>query len=197
MFIPNPRHHMQAKILVIPGSSREGSVNTQLATLAAARLKASGAAVTQISLADFPLPLVDASGFGHHPPEAMKLRDLIDAHHGLFITSPEYNAGYAAALKNALDWATVAKPGAPGTGLSGKVVALGGASPGAMGGYRGLTQLRTVLELGMGALVVPEMVAVGNAASAFKDDGSLADERSAGFLDAIVAKLIKLSLAGI
>jgi chromate reductase, NAD(P)H dehydrogenase (quinone) len=181
---------MPASILVLSGSSREGSVNTMLATLAAARLRAAGAKVTQISLADYPLPLVDASGFGNHPAEATRLRELIDAHHGMFITSPEYNAGYAPALKNALDWATVAKPGAPGTGLSGKVVALGGASPGAMGGYRGLTQLRTVLELGMGALLVPEMVAVGSAGTAFAADGSLTDERSAGFLDQIVAKLI-------
>lgn len=188
---------MQAKILVLSGSAREGSFNTRLATLATAKLAAAGAVATQISLKDFPLQLVDASGFGHHPPEAMKLRELIDAHHGLFITSPEYNAGYAPALKNALDWATVAIPSAPGTGLSGKVVALGGASPGAMGGYRGMTQLRTVLELGMGALLVPEMVAVGNAASAFKDDGSLVDERSSGFLDVVVAKLIKLSLMGV
>jgi NAD(P)H-dependent FMN reductase len=187
---------MSAKILVLSGSSRPGSVNTRLATLAAARLTAAGAQVTQISLADYPLPLVDATGFGNHPAEAMALRELIDAHHGLFIASPEYNAGYAPALKNALDWATVARPGAPGTGLAGKVVALGGASPGAMGAYRGLTQLRTVLELGMGALVIPEMVAVGNAAGAFKDDGSLNDERSAGFLDMIAARLVKLCLSG-
>ena len=40
---------MQAKILVISGSSREGSVNTKLATLAAAKFKAAGAAVTQIN----------------------------------------------------------------------------------------------------------------------------------------------------
>ncbi|MGL4728570.1 MAG: NADPH-dependent FMN reductase [Bosea sp. (in: a-proteobacteria)] len=187
---------MSAKILVLSGSSRTGSINTQLATLAAARLKAAGANVTQISLADYPLPLVDATGFGNHPKEALALRELIDAHHGLFIVSPEYNAGYTPALKNALDWTTVAKPGAPGTGLAGKVVALGGVSPGAMGGYRAMTQLRTVLELGLGALVIPEMVAVGNAGSAFKDDGSLADERSAGYLDLIVARLIKLSLSG-
>lgn len=187
---------MSAKILVLSGSSRAGSVNTQLATLAAARIGAAGGAVTQVSLADYPLPLVDATGFGNHPKEAMALRELIDAHHGLFITSPEYNAGYAPALKNALDWATVAKPGAPATGLAGKVVALGAASPGAMGGYRGLTQLRTVLELGMGALVLPEMVAVGNAGSAFAEDGSLTDERSASFLDAIAKRLVKLAASG-
>jgi chromate reductase, NAD(P)H dehydrogenase (quinone) len=178
-------------ILVLSGSSRAGSLNQKLAALAAKSINASGGKATLISLADFPLPLVDATGFGNHPAEAMKLRELIDAHKGLFLASPEYNAGYAPALKNALDWATVAKPSAPATGLAGKVVGLGAASPGPMGGYRGLTMLRTVLELGMGALVIPEMAAVGGGDAAFKADGSLADERTAGFFQAVIARLIK------
>jgi NAD(P)H-dependent FMN reductase len=178
-------------ILVFSGSSRAGSMNHKLAELAAKKIDAAGGKATLISLADYPLPFVDASGFGNHPDNAMKLRELIDAHKGLFIASPEYNAGYAPALKNALDWATVAKPGAPASGLAGKVVALGGASPGALGGYRGLTMLRTVLELGMGALVIPEMVAVGNYANAFTQAGELADERTAAFFEATVARLVK------
>lgn len=187
---------MTSKILVLSGSSRPGSFNTQLARLAARKLKTAGAEVTQISLADYPLPLVDASGFGNHPKEAMALRELIDAHQGLFIASPEYNSGYAPALKNALDWASVAKPGAPATGLAGKVVALGAASAGAMGGYRGLTQMRTVLELGFGALVLPEMVAVGLAGDAFTDAGDLKDERSAGFLESLVKRLVRTAGLG-
>jgi NAD(P)H-dependent FMN reductase len=180
-----------ATILVFSGSSRPGSINHKLAELAARTIDASGGKATLISLADFPLPMVTADGFGGAPEAAHKLRGLIDAHAGLFITSPEYNAGYTAELKNALDWATVAKPGAPATGLAGKVVGLGAASPGALGGYRGLTQLRTVLELGMGALVIPEMASVGNAGSAFAEDGSLADERTASFFQATIARLVK------
>jgi NAD(P)H-dependent FMN reductase len=181
------------KILVFSGSSRPGSLNAKLAALAAKKLTAAGAQVTLISLADYPLPLVDATGFGHAPQPAHDLRAQIDAHAGLFIASPEYNAGYAPALKNALDWASVAKPGAPATGLAGKVVALGGASPGALGSYRGLTQLRTVLELGFGALLIPEMVAVGGADKAFGEDGEITDARTSGFLDAALERLIKLS----
>jgi chromate reductase, NAD(P)H dehydrogenase (quinone) len=182
---------MSSKILVLSGSSRPGSLNMKLAELAARKLAAAGASVTEISLADFPLPLVDASGFGNAPAAATKLAELIEAHHGLFLTSPEYNSGYAPALKNALDWKTVAKPSAPATGLAGKVVALGAASAGAMGGYRGLTQLRTVIELGLGGLCIPEMVAVGGGDAAWNADGSIKDERSAGMLDALVARLIK------
>lgn len=176
-------------ILVFSGSSRPGSLNQKLAALAAARIDAGGGKATLISLADYPLPFVDATGFGNAPEPAHKLRGLIDAHKGLFIASPEYNAGYAPALKNALDWASVAKSGAPG--LAGKVVALGAASPGALGGYRGLTQLRTVLELGMGALVIPEMASVASATGAFKEDGSLADERTATFFEATIARLLR------
>jgi len=184
---------MSTKILVFAGSSRPGSVNTALATLAAARLQDLGAAVTRISLADHPLPLVDAGGFGNAPQAAHDLRALIDAHAGLFIASPEYNAGYAPALKNALDWASVAKPGAPATGLAGKVVALGGASPGTLGAYRGLIQLRTVLELGFGALLVPEMVSVPGADKAFAPDGTLIDARASGLLDKALARLLTLA----
>lgn len=181
------------KILVFSGSWRSGSLNAKLATLAAKKLNAAGAQATLISLGDYVLPLVDASGFGNAPQAAHELRSLIDAHHGLFIASPEYNAGYAPALKNALDWTTVAKPGAPATGLAGKVVALGGASPGALGAYRGLTQMRAVLELGFGALLIPEMVSVPHADKAFGEDGEIGDARTAGFLDAALARLVKVA----
>jgi chromate reductase, NAD(P)H dehydrogenase (quinone) len=187
-----PEYSMSAKVLVISGSYRPGSLNAKLAALAAKKLSAAGAEVTLLSLADYPLPMVDASGYGAAAPAAAhKLREIIDAHAGLFLTSPEYNAGYAPALKNALDFATVAKPGAPATGLAGKVVALGAASAGAMGGYRGLTQLRSVIELGLGGLCIPEMVAVGGGDAAFNADGSIKDERAAGMLDAALARLLK------
>ena len=143
---------MAAKILVFSGSSREGSVNGQLAALAARELQALGAEVTFINLGKYPLPLVDATGFGNAPKEAGELRALIDEHDGLFI-----------------------------------------ASPGPMGAYRGLTQMRTVLELGFGATLVPEMVAVGNAASAFAENGGLADERTAGFLKATLTRLVSMA----
>jgi NAD(P)H-dependent FMN reductase len=181
------------KILVFAGSWRDGSLNTKLATLAARKLAALGAETRQISLGDYPLPLVDATGFGNAPQAAHDLDTLIDAHDGLFIASPEYNGGYAPALKNALDWASVAKGGAPATGLKGKVVALGGASPGALGAYRGLTQLRTSLELGFGALLIPEMVSVPVADKAFGEDGEIKDARAAGFLETALARLIKVA----
>lgn len=180
-----------ARILVFSGSTRDGSLNTMLANLAARKLRGLGAEVTQISLADFPLPLVDARWFGQAPAEALRLREIVDAHHGLFIASPEYNAGYTPMLKNALDWISVAKPGAPASGLKEKIVALGAASAGGLGGYRALTQLRTVLELGFGALVIPEMASVGFADKVLSEAGDLTDARTASFLDATLERLVR------
>jgi NAD(P)H-dependent FMN reductase len=56
------------------------------------------------------------------------------------------------------------------------VFAIGGASPGNYGGMRSLLQLRQILGVGTGALVIPQQVAVPRAASAFEEDGSLKDE---------------------
>lgn len=184
---------MSIKVLVFSGSYREGSFNQKLAALAHKELKELGVSSTLVSLKDYNLPLVDASGFGNAPKGALDFRAAIDAHDALFIASPEYNAGYVPALKNALDWATVAKPGAPATGLAGKVVALGAASPGALGGYRGLTQLRTVLELGFGATLTPGMVSVPGADKAFKEDGTFTDERTGAFFKATLDQLVSMT----
>ena len=54
-------------ILVFSGSSRPGSINHTLAALAAKTIEAAGASATLISLADFPLPMVTAAGFGNAP----------------------------------------------------------------------------------------------------------------------------------
>ena len=96
-------------------------------------------------------------------------------------------------LKNALDWASIAPAGAPATGLAGKVVALGGASPGGFGGYRGLTMLRTTLELGFGATLTPSMASVPGADKAFKADGTLENEGAANFLRATLNQLVTMT----
>ena len=180
------------KILVFAGSWRPGSMNTRLATLIAGNLRDAGAEVTQISLGDYPLPLIDARAFhDEQPQQAKALAALVEAHDGLFIASPEYNSGYPPALKNALDWVSIVRSGGPG--LREKVVAIGGASAGSLGTYRCLTQLRTVLELGFGALLVPEMLAVAGADKAYGEDGDFADKRLRGMRDKMVARLVKVA----
>lgn len=177
-----------ARVLVFSGSTRPASFNRRLAGIAARDLRRLGAEVTELSLADYPLPFVDEDGRPNPPQAARDFNAAIQAHDGLFIACPEYNSGYPPLLKNALDWASMCNGGKPG--LAGKVVGLGGASTGPRGGYRALTQFRTALELGFGALVIPEMASVPFASKALAEEGVLADEGAAKLLAATLQRLV-------
>ena len=96
------------KILVMAGSLRAGSHNGRLAALVAKELALAEAGVTRISLADYPLPLLDADLLADSgpPDNAVKLKHMLSAHQGVFIASPEYTASVTPLLKNAIDWVT-------------------------------------------------------------------------------------------
>jgi NAD(P)H-dependent FMN reductase len=87
------------------------------------------------------------------------------------VASPEYNGSYTAALKNAIDWGT--RP--PENLWAGKIVVLLSASPGSLGGVRGLIQLRTLLA-GIKSWVVHQQVHVSFADEAFTGEGALVNE---------------------
>lgn len=183
------------RILVFAGSIRTGSFNTRLAALVAKELALLDVETTLISLGDYPMPIYDGdretkSG----PPEpAIMLKRMITRQHGVFIASPEYNASVTPLLKNALDWVSRVRENGevPLAAYKGRVFALGAASPGTLGGYRSLMALRQVLELGCGALVLPEQIAVREAANGFDDTGGLRDERTANALRGVLGGLIE------
>jgi chromate reductase len=183
------------KILVFAGSIRTGSFNARLAALAAKELALLAADVTRISLADYPLPLYDgdAEAAGGPPENAKRLKRQFTAHHGIFIASPEYNASITPLLKNTLDWVSrVREPGEPAA-FRDRVFALGAASNGTYGGYRSLIALRHVLELGCGALVLPDQVAIRNAASAFDEAENLRDAGDGDRLRSLLARLVDVA----
>ena len=174
-----------------------GSFNARLAALAAKELALAEADVTLISLADYPLPLYDANleQLSGPPANAIKLKRLFGVHQGVFIASPEYNASVTPLLKNTIDWISRVRDARdpPLAAFKSRVFALGAASNGAYGGMRSLMALRQVLELGCGALVIPEQVAVREAASAFDEMDQLKDERSAKALTAVVTRLLDMA----
>jgi NAD(P)H-dependent FMN reductase len=179
------------------GSVRAQSHNTRLAALAAKELTLADAEVSRISLLDYPLPLYDAdedmdSG---PPPNAVKLKQLMAAHRGIFIASPEYNASITPLLKNTIDWISrVRERGEqPYAAFRGRAFAIGAASTDVLGGVRGLLTLRQVLELGCGAMVIPEQIAVANAEHAFDDMDSLKDPRDASVLKALARRLVDMA----
>jgi len=185
------------RILAFAGSTRTDSYNKKLLRLAAAAARAAGAEVTILDLRDLPLPLFDqdleAQGL---PPNARKLKDVMLAHQGLLLSCPEYNSSITAVLKNAIDWTSRPVPNEPPLAcFTGKVAALLSASPGALGGLRGLVHVRSILG-NIGVIVLPEQVAVPKAQEAFTPEGTLKDtatqakiQKLAGGLAETIAKL--------
>ncbi len=184
------------KILVVPGSLRVGSQNVRLAALAARELALAGAEVTRISLEDYALPLFDSDLSGSAlPPAAVQLKRMLTAHQGVFIAGPEYSASVAPLLKNASDWISrVREAGEPTyAAFKDRVFALGAATSGSGGGIRSLMAMRQILELGCGALVIPEQGSVPRADQAFDDRDNLKDETQAAALKTMARRLVELA----
>jgi chromate reductase, NAD(P)H dehydrogenase (quinone) len=185
------------KILVIPGSLRTGSHNARLAALVAKELALAEAEVTRISLEDYPLPLFDADlAAASGPPQpAAQLKTMLMAHQGVFISSPEYSASVTPLLKNTIDWISrVREPGEPTyAAFKGRVFAIGSAANSGLGGMRSLMALRQILELGCGALVIPEQISVPRAEQAFDDMDNFRDETLAAALKTMAQRLVDLA----
>jgi len=185
------------KILVFAGSIRTGSFNARLAAIAAKEIARAEAEVTRISLLDFPLPLYDGDHEARSgaPENAVKLERMFCAHQGIFIASPEYNASITPLLKNTIDWISRVRENKepPLSAYRNRVFALGAASNGTYGGMRSIMALRQSLELGCGALVIPEQIAVREASHAFDENDELKDERSAALLRTLARRLVELA----
>lgn len=167
------------KILAFSGSLRAESYNKKLVKIAAKGAEAAGAQVTYLDLRDYPLPVFDedlekAEGM---PANGRKIKDLMLAHDGWLLSCPEYNSSITAALKNTIDWASRKQEGeTPLQCFAGKAVCLMSASPGALGGLRGLVVVRMLLN-NINMIVLPDQVAIPQAMNAFKPDGTLVDEK--------------------
>lgn len=167
------------RILAFGGSLRRGSFNQQLVRIAAEGARRAGASVTVFELRELPMPVFDEDLEREQglPANAKRFKELMKEHAGLLVSAPEYNSSITAALKNAIDWASRAEAGEkPLACFTGKVCGLMAASPGALGGLRGLVTVRSILS-NIHVLVLPEQVAVSKAHEAFTADGQLKDEK--------------------
>ena len=171
---------MMPKILAFAGSSRKDSFNKKLLAIAALGAQEAGANVTLVDLADYPMPLFNqdietAKGI---PENALKFKKLLIDHDAFIIASPEYNSAFSPLLKNTIDWASRAESDEepPLVAYHGKLAVIMAASPGALGGLRGLVFLRMLLA-NIGVTVLPDQQSIGQAYKAFHDNGSLIDDR--------------------
>jgi NAD(P)H-dependent FMN reductase len=179
------------KILAFAGSAREASYNKLLVKIAAEGARAAGAEVTYLDLRDLPMPLFDEDLEAKEgiPENARKLKELMMAHQGLLIAAPEYNSSITPVLKNSIDWASRPLPGEPMlAAFTDKVAAIMSASPGALGGLRGLTHVRSILS-SIKVLVLPEQQAIPKAFEAFDADGKLKDPKQQAAVEQLGSKL--------
>ena len=182
------------RILALAGSARRESLNKQLALAAARVVEESGLPCTWLDLADYPLPIYDgdleeAEGL---PPNVIRLKQLFSEHAGLLIASPEYNSSISPLLKNLIDWVSRSEAGAPDISpYHNKVAALVSASPGSLGGLRGLVSVRSILG-NIGVTVIPEQYALRQAHMAFDADGKLAKESDRGHLRGVTDSLVRV-----
>jgi NAD(P)H-dependent FMN reductase len=177
------------KIIIIPGSTRNGSVNVQLGEAIRLKLQEMGAEADLVSLADYPMPIFNADDEAQNgvPKEAKDLADLVGGYQGVVLINPEYNASLAPLLKNTLDWFS------RDVGVKvyqDRVFALAACSPGALGGIRGLSHVRDILVSVVADTITPQL-AVGDAGGAFAEDGSLKNERAVAMLETMCETLIK------
>jgi chromate reductase, NAD(P)H dehydrogenase (quinone) len=184
------------KILVIPGSLRTGSLNARLAAAAVYQFAQANAEVTRISLADFPLPLYDGdlqskSGV---PKNAINLKRMIGAHHGVLIVTPEYNGSVPPLVKNSIDWVTRVQDAHETRGqvFRGRAFAIAAASESRLGGMRALAALRLILSA-CHATVIPNQLALSFAGQAYDDMDRLKHPPDIEALGALVRQLIDVS----
>lgn len=189
------RSPQDPRLLFFAGSARQNSFNKRLARLAAMIAEANSIPSTFVDLADYPMPMYDGDleAKSGQPENAHKLKNLMMAHTGVFIASPEYNASFSPLLKNTIDWISHIRDDgeAPMEVYRTRVFALAAASPGGMGGLRGLSQFRLVLELGIGALVLPDQFALPRAAEAFDEHGHLKNKDQQEQLKKVIQKLAR------
>jgi chromate reductase len=158
-------------ILGIAGSLRRASLNRGLIR-AAVELAPTGLAVTGYDLDDIPMYNGDVEALGDPEPVAAFKRAIAEAD-ALLIATPEYNHCVPGMLKNAIDWAS--RP-ARASVLTGKPVAIMGASPSRGGTARAQAQLRDGLAYTNGFVLPLPEVLVPLATDKFDADGDLIDE---------------------
>lgn len=183
------------KLIALAGSARKDSCNKKLIKVAAEAAKKAGADVTLVDMADYPVPPYDGDSESAEglPENAKKLKKMFIEADGFLFSSPEYNSSVSGSFKNLLDW--ISRPEESDSeylcAYKGKIAAIMSASPGNLGGLRGLFHFRDIL-LNVGTHVIPTLVTVSDAYNAFDEKGQLKDKRKADQVAALVQELISM-----
>jgi chromate reductase len=173
------------RILGIAGSLREGSYNRALLR-AARELLPEGVELVDYDVRDLPFYDGDVEAAGD-PEAVVRFKQAIREADAVLIATPEYNRGVPGVLKNAIDWASRPPLASP---LTGKPVAVMGASTGRGGTARAQEQLRAALEFSRATVVEQPEVLVPEAFMRFDEQGELVDDGIRGELAELLDTLV-------
>lgn len=187
----------RVRIIGICGSLRAASYNRGLMRAAAAMLP-EGVTLEVAEIGALPLMNQDLEKPAW-PEPVQAFRRVLWTADAILFAAPEYNAGIAAPMKNAVDWASRAEGIGGVTAPAGETrrtplqdlpAAIMGASPGMLGTARGQGHLRLVLNsIGMRVMPGPEAF-VGQAQNRFDAASELTDEASRAAVGRVVAGLV-------
>jgi len=173
------------KVAVIFGSNRRESVNRRLAQ-ALARLGADKFSFSFIQIDDLPLYNQDLEG--ELPKSVPRFKSEVASTDGLLFVTPEHNRSIPTILKNAIDWG--ARPYGQNS-WNGKLAAITGTSPGAIGTAIAQQHLRQVLG-DLGVLVMGGEAYVSFKPGLIDADGAITDESTRKFLQGFVDQFATL-----
>lgn len=148
------------------------------------------AAGVQSQLVDFielPLPLLNSEKEPgeykkqYPEPNVQKWSAIADAADAFVLVAPEYNYGYSAVLKNAIDWLEPE--------FRHKAFGLVGVSTGAVGGARAIAQLRDVIGA-LNSFDIRETVMFAKVQNVFDEQGKLLDESYNKKIDGFIKSLL-------
>lgn len=179
--------------ITLCGSLRQGSINEILRQHMSAQLRAAGVEVTDLSLADFDMPIFNEDLEADHRPEsAARLADAFRSHDIVFIATPEYNGGLPPLLVNTLAWLSREKP----SPFRHPVFGIGGVSNGKYATIFALSHLRDTLSK-VGALVTPTLLGIGPWPDVFDENGAPNESSIQWKVGQTVRELTRFSRGGI
>jgi len=170
-------------VVAVAGSLRRGSFNRALIE-AARQLAPDGMSIEPIEISGLPFYNADVEAEGD-PASVAAFKNALNEADGLIIATPEYNDGVPAVLTNAIDWGSRLPGRAP---LTGKPVAVMGASPSQVGTARAQLHLRQLLGHVRTRVLPPPELLVAAAHERFDANLRLTDKRTRDLLAHLLAR---------
>ena len=184
---------LQKRAITLCGSLRQGSINEVLRKHMSMKLREAGVDVTDLSLADFEMPMFNEDLEAEHTPDtAVRLAEMFRSYDIVLIITPEYNGGMTPLVTNTLAWVSRQKPNP----FKHAVFGIGGVSNGKYATIFAQSHLRDSLSK-IGALVVPTLLGIGPFEDTFDADGNPTEANIKWKVGQMVKELTHFSRGGI